>query len=88
MKIYGLRGITHGAGRVLTVMSAAGTKAVLDAITPDDDVITHAGAGRLTQYQEKRAGALDRLIRKHNIVVLSKDDWDRKKVEIGDAIWR
>lgn len=88
MKLYGLRGVTHGAGRVLTVMSAAGTAAVLDSITADDEVITHAGAGRLTQYQEKRAGALDRLIRKHDIVVLSKEDWDRKKTELGNTIWR
>ena len=86
MKIYGLRGVTHGAGRVLTVMGTAGTAAVLDSIIADDDVITHAGAGRLTQYQEKRAGALDRLIRKHEIIVLSKEDWDRKKMELGDAI--
>ncbi len=86
MKIYGLRGVTHCAGRVLTVMGAAGTAAVLDSIIADDDVITHAGAGRLTQYQEKRAGALDRLIRKHEIIVLSKEDWDRKKMELGDAI--
>ncbi len=69
-------------------MSAAGTVAVLDSITADDEVMTHAGAGRLTQYQEKRAGALDRLIGKHDIVVLSKEDWDRKKTELGDAIWR
>ena len=88
MRIYGLRGVTHGAGRVLTVISAAGTAAVLDSITADDDVITHAGAGRLTQYQEKRASGLDRLIRKHDIVVLSKEDWDRKKMELGNAIWR
>ena len=74
MKIYGLRGVTHGAGRVLTVMSAAGVAAVADSIIADDDVITHAGTGRLTQYQEKRAGALDRLIRQHDIVVLSKAD--------------
>jgi ABC-type hemin transport system substrate-binding protein len=88
MTIYGLRGVTHGAGRVLTVMSAAGTAAVFGSITVDDDVITHAGSGRLTQYQEKRAGALDRLIQKHDIVVLSKDDWDKKKMELGNAIWR
>lgn len=88
MRIYELRGVTHGAGRVLTVMSAAGTRAVLDSITADDEVITHAGAGRLTQYQEKRAGGLDRLITKHDIVVLSKEDWDRKKTELGDTIWR
>ncbi len=88
MKLYGLRGVTHGAGRVLTVMTAAGTAAVLDSITADDEVMTHAGAGRLTQYQEKRAGALDRLIRKHDIVVLSKEDWDRKKTELGNTIWR
>ena len=88
MKLYGLRGVTHGAGRVLTVMSAAGTVAVLDSVTADNEVMTHAGAGRLTQYQEKRAGALDRLIRKHDIVVLSKEDWDRKKTELGNTIWR
>ena len=88
MTIYGLRGVTHGAGRVLTVMSAEGTAAVLDSITTDDDIITHAGTGSLTQYQEKRAGALVRLLRNHDIVVLSKEDWDKKKMELGDAIWR
>ena len=87
MTIYGLRGVTHGTAKVLTVMSAHGIMAVLAHVHVDDSVAIHAAPGRLTQYREKRSGGLDRLIRAHNIIVLSKQDWDAKKLEIGDAIW-
>lgn len=88
MTIYGLRGITHGATKVLTVMSPEGVAAALKQIAAGDDVITNAGEGRLTHYLEKRSGALDHLIETYGIVVLSKQEWDRKKAELGDRIWR
>lgn len=80
--------MTHGAAKVLTVMSPDGATAALHYIDPGDDVITNAAAGQLTQYLEKRSGALDRLTETHGIIVLSKQDWDRKKAELGDCIWR
>ncbi len=86
MIIYGLHGFTHGGAKVLTVMSPEGAPAALRAIAAGDDVITNAGAGRLTQYLEKRAGALRRLIEAHGIAVLSKPDWDAKKAELGAAV--
>lgn len=86
MIIYGLLGFTHGWARVLTVMSPEGATAAAAYIAAGGDVEVNAGEGRLTQYFEKRAGALDRLVAAHGIVVLSKVEWDARKTELGDAI--
>ena len=88
MTIYGLLGFTHGWARVLTVMSPEGATAALAHVVAGADVQVSAGAGRLTQYFEKRDGALDRLIAAHGIVVLSKEEWTARKAELGDAIRR
>jgi len=85
--IYGLFGITHGWGVLLTVMSPAGREAVTRRVAPGPDIMVHGGPGRLTQYHERRAGALDRLIEAHGIIVLEKPDWDAKKAELGEAIY-
>ena len=87
MIVYGLYGITHGWGRLLTVMGPAGTAAITDHITTGDDITVSSGEGKLTQYFEKREGALARLVEKHRIIVLSKPEWDAKKRELGDEIW-
>ena len=87
MKIYGLLGITHGTARVLTVMSPEGARAAREHMTKTDDLIVNAGDGRLTQYQEKRDGALQRLIDGYGVEVLSKMEWDRRKQGLGDDIW-
>jgi hypothetical protein len=87
MKIYGLLGITHGTARVLTVMSAQGAHAAREHMTKTDDLIVNAGDGRLTQYLEKRDGALQRLIECYGIEVLSKPEWDRRKQALDDNIW-
>ena len=87
MTIYGLRGVTHGAAKVLTIMSPHGIAAALEYVRADDSVSVYAAQGRLTQYHEKRSGGLDRMIHAHDIIVLSKEDWDSKKAELGDAIW-
>ncbi len=87
MRIYGLLGITHGTARVLTVMSPEGARAAREHMTKTDDLIVNAGDGRLTQYQEKRNGALQRLIDGYGVEVLSKTEWDRRKQELGDDIW-
>lgn len=88
MELYGLFGQTHGWAKILTVMSPAGATAALAAVEAGDDVAVQAGAGRLTYYQERRAGGLERLIAAHGIVVLTKTEWDVKKAQLGDAIFR
>ncbi|MSP83416.1 MAG: hypothetical protein EXQ94_10945 [Alphaproteobacteria bacterium] len=88
MKLYGLRGFTHGGQKTLTVMSPDGAKAALKAIRADDGVITEAEPGRLTIYFERLAGTIDRLISLNNIEVLDKPGWDAKKAEIGDSTGR
>lgn len=88
MKIYGLRGVTHGAAQVLTVMSPEGANAARAHMARTDDLIVSAGDGRLTQYLEKRAGALTRLIDTYDIEVLLKAEWDRRKQDLGDDIWK
>ncbi len=87
MKIYGLLGITHGTAHVLTVMSPEGAHAALEHMTNADDLIINAGDGRLTQYLEKRSGALQRLIDTYDVEVLSKTEWDRRKRALADDIW-
>jgi hypothetical protein len=87
MRIYGLLGITHGTARVLTVMSPEGARAAREHMTKTDDLIVNAGNGRLTQYQEKRDGALQRLIDSYGVEVLSKTEWDRRKQALGDDVW-
>lgn len=88
MIVYGLYGMTHGAARVLTVMCDEGASAALARMPPGEDLGVVTGAGRLTQYHEKRAGALERLVEAHGIVVLGKAQWDRRKRELGERIWR
>ncbi len=85
--IYGLYGFTHGWARVLTVMSPEGRAAAGDYVVAEADVETIAGEGRLTQYIEKREGALVRLVEANGIIVLGKPEWDAKKRELGDRIW-
>lgn len=87
-QLYGYYTFTHGWGRVLTVMSPRGTAAVLEAVRAGADVSVTARNGQLTQFREKRAGALDRLAESNNIEVLSKGEWDARKVEFGAAIYR
>jgi len=87
MKIYGLLGITHGTARVLTVMSPEGARAAREHMAQTDDLIVNSGDGRLTQYLEKRDGALQRLMDSYDVEVLSKTEWDRRKQALADDIW-
>jgi len=84
--LYGLLGFTHGAAKVLTLMSPCGAGAALAVVIAGDDVIVEASPGYLTRYYEKRQGALLRLAVEHRIEILSKAFWDAKKAEFGDAI--
>ena len=88
MELYGLLGFTHGWGRLVTVMSPDGAAAVRARIDAGGDVAVVAGEGGLTRYHARRSGALDRLIARYGIILLSNDAWEAKKAEIGDAIRR
>ena len=87
MTIYGLAGRTHGWGRLLTVMSPAGKGALEAAIEVVEGLEVVAAPGRLTQYHEKRGGALRALIQANDITLLEKPQWDAKKAELGERIW-
>lgn len=88
VELYGYYVFTHGWGRVLTVMSPAGAAAVLNSVRVDDGVDVKAGEGRLTQFHEKRTGALDRVAEMNNIRIVTKAEWDARKAELGNAIYR
>ncbi len=88
MTIYGLFGITHGWARVLTLMSAKGDSAVLARVGPADGVEVDHGAGRLTQFHERRNGALDRIVERYDVVVLDNAAWNDMKRELGAAVLR
>ena len=66
-------------------MSPRGSVAATRVVA-GEDVETIAGKGRLTQYIEKREGALARLVEANGIIVLDKPAWDAKKRELGDLI--
>jgi hypothetical protein len=88
IKLYGLYVFTHGWGRVLTVMSPAGATAAAEAIGETDGVIRHFGEQALPQYHEQRSGVLRRLIDEHGIILLTKPEWDERKRELGEAVYR
>ena len=88
IELYGYYVFTHGWGRVLTVMSPAGAAAVLESVRVDDGVDVKAGEGRLAQFHEKRAGALDRVVETNSIRILNKAEWDARKAALGHAIYR
>ena len=87
IELFGLIGFTHGAARVLTVMSPAGATAAIAAIGRPADVIRYGGKGTLPRYHEQRSGALQRLIEEYGIVLLSKPEWDTRKAELGENIF-
>ena len=86
-ELFGLYGFTHGWGRMLTVMSPQGASAARRAVPGNDDVIVQSGEGQLTRYQEKRDGALSRLVDAHGIVILTKNEWDARKAKLGNSIY-
>ena len=89
MELYGFfTKMHHGFERVLTVMSPAGAAAALAHIRVGPDLTVNAGPGQLTQYIERRDGALAALVREYGIVVLEKPAWDAKKTALGEAIRR
>lgn len=88
MELYGLRGITHGWGRLITVMSPSGASAVARHIEAGPDFNAVAEAGQLTQYHQIRDGAIEALAARYGIVMLNPEQWAAKKRELGVAIYR
>lgn len=87
MQLYGFKTFTHGWQYVLTIMSPDGAGAAGEYLVTGDDIGVEARPGHLTRYYEKREGAFDRLVARYQIEVLERDDWDRKKTELGTAIY-
>jgi len=85
MELYGLRGITHGWGRLLSVMSPAGARAVLDSVDPGPGIEVVAQEGHPVQYHQARDGALDALVARHGIIELDRASWSVRKAALGRA---
>lgn len=81
-EFYGLRGITHGSAKLLTVMSTLGKDTINEVVVERDDLLVYPEAGELVRFYEKRGGALDKLIQRYTIQVLNKTEWDDRKREI------
>jgi hypothetical protein len=88
MELYGLKGITHGWGRLVTVMSPEGATAVNGQIEAGPDIHVVAEPGHLPQFHQIRDGALDALVARYGIVMLNPEAWSAKKQELGAAIYR
>ncbi|MDH5557362.1 MAG: hypothetical protein OEZ03_08425 [Alphaproteobacteria bacterium] len=86
--LYGLLGFSHGWARILTVMSPQGIAATIATIQPGEGTRLQADEGTLPQYHERREGALDKLAAEHGIAVLTKPEWDARKQQFGDAIYK
>ena len=65
-----------------------GDSAVRARVGSADGVEVDHDAGRLTQYHERRNGALDQIVERHDIVVLDNAAWNAKKRALGTAILR
>ena len=86
--LFGLKGFSHGATRLITVMSPAGITAVIERLTFDPgEIRAEIYPGILPQYHEKVRGGVDRLVERHGIVVLDFPAWTEKKARFGSSIY-
>jgi hypothetical protein len=79
MTIYGMRGFTHGWGRTLSLTADTDATSLAARIDCGEDArveVTDNGIVRLT---EARAGGLDRIIQRHDIQVVSRESWQRRR---------
>ena len=87
--LFGLRGFSHGASRLITVMSPSGVAAVVERLTFDpEDIRAEIYPGVLPQYHEKVRGGIDRLIIRHGIEVLDFRAWTGRKSALGAVVYR
>lgn len=88
-KLYGLRGMSHGASLLITVMSGDGLAAVADGLAFDAaDLRRERYPGTLVRYHEVAAGGIDRFVARHGIEVLNFAAWTAMKKRLGAAIYR
>jgi hypothetical protein len=85
MELYGLRGITHGWGRLINVMSPAGADAILAHIETGEAYMVIATSGAPLQFHQAKGGSIDGLIERYGIIELDLPAWERKKAEFGAA---
>ncbi len=86
--LFGLRGFSHGASRLITVMSPSGIAAVTARLTFDpDEIRAEIYPGILPQYHEKVRGGIERFVERHGIVILDLPAWTEKKARFGAAIY-
>lgn len=85
MELYGLRGITHGWGRLINVMSPDGAQAVLAHIQTGEAFMVIATPGAPVQFHQAKGGSIDGLIEGYGIIELDLVAWERKKAELGPA---
>ena len=88
MILFGLKGYSHGATNLVTVMTPDGIAAAKALDFDPDDIRTEFYPGMLPQYHEKRAGGLARFIDQHAIEILDFKAWTAKKGELGEAVYR
>ena len=88
--VYGLRGITHASGVLMTLMSAEGASALAGRLAPlaGVDLRLETPPGSLPVCHEIRAGALTRLVETLDVQVLDFADWSARKRELGGAVYR
>ena len=85
MELYGLRGITHGWGRLINVMSPDGADAVLTHIETGKAFMVIATSGTPLQFHQAKGGSIDGLIARYGVIELDLPAWERKKAELGPA---
>lgn len=88
LRLYGLRGITHGGGVVLTVLCPTGASAGRRYIGEAAGVACEYHPGELPVYHELHAGALERLIREYGVREVGFLEWMRLKHRLGEIIYR
>lgn len=82
--LFGLKGITHGWGRVLSIQSPRGNAYLLAHLRETSGLKRITSPGRCVRYQEQTAGAIDTFINRYGIVLLDHNSWNEKKHELRD----
>ena len=86
--LFGLYGITHGGGRVLTLLAAQGASRLrLQVKYHEDDARLETASG-LVRFVEREAGGLTRLVTANNVTIVAKPQWDVLKRQFGPAAYR
>lgn len=89
MILYGLRGYSHGATNLVSIMSPDGKSAVEAKLDFDaSEIRTEFYPEAMPQFHEIAAGGLDRFIARHSIIVLEFKAWTATKAKLGNTVYR